>query len=285
VGNNGSMCGAESGAPKHCETVACAQDADNSQIGVVYELLDMDVKEYMRLRGRFVGQRLLSSVRQCSDALNYCHRRCVIHRDLKPQNLLINTTTGQIKIADFGMARKLSGRKGPYTHEVVTLWYRAPDLLLGSCMYEGGVDIWSLGCVAFEMASGKPLFPGDSEIGTLFRIFGTLGTPTEDSWPGVGQLPYFKESFPKWRASSLSSCTRYPTLSTSFMDLVMSMLCYMPQSRPSAKQVLSHMLFHNVQCELKAVVQLIFRNKSKLTAVSLSAQAGDGDDDNVFSKR
>jgi len=259
-------------------------DADLGQIGLMYELVDMDVKEYVKLLGPLVGQRLVSSVRQCLEALNYCHRRCVIHRDLKPQNLLINTGTRQIKIADFGMARKICLPNGPYTREVVTLWYRAPELLLGARMYEASVDIWSVGCIAFEIATGRPLFPGDSEIGTLFKIFKLLGTPTEESWPGVRQLQYFSESFPKWECSNFSVLIkRYPTLPAGFMDLVKSMLIKMPRSRASAKQLLRQMDFHDYQCEINAVVQLIFRGKSKATAVSVSVQ--DDDDDKAFSTR
>jgi len=203
---------------------------------------------------------------------------------LKPQNMLINTTTRQIKIADFGMARKFVSPNGPYTGEVVTLWYRGPELMLGACMYEASADIWSLGCIAFELATGKPLFPGESEIGTLFKIFELLGTPTEESWPGVRQLPYFSESFPKWESSNLSALVkRYPTLPIGFMNLVKSMLNKMPRSRPSAKQLLRHMDFHDFKCEINAVVQLIFGGKWKPTAVLASAQ--DGGVDTVFSSR
>jgi len=259
-------------------------DADLGQIALTYQLVDMDVKEYVKLVGPLVGPRLANSVRQCLEALNYCHRRCVIHRDLKPQNLLINTGARQIKIADFGMARKINLRNGPYTREVVTLWYRGPELLLGARMYEASVDIWSLGCIAFEIATGAPLFPGDSEIGTLFKIFELLGTPTEESWPGVRQLPYFSESFPKWEFSNFSVlCKKYPTLPNGFMDLVKSMLNKMPRSRPSAKQLLRHMDFHDFKCELNAVVQRIFGGKSKPTVVLASVQ--DGDVDTVFSSR
>ena len=78
---------------------------------------------------------------------------------------------GILKIADFGLARAFSVPIRPYTHEVVTLWYRAPELLLGSIEYSTPVDVWSIGCIFVEMATKKPLFPGDSEIDVLYRIF------------------------------------------------------------------------------------------------------------------
>lgn len=100
----------------------------------------------------------------------FCHQRRVLHRDLKPQNLLIDNN-GNLKIADFGLARAFGIPVRAYTHEVVTLWYRAPEVLLGSPRYSCPVDIWSVGCIMAELITKKPLFQGDSEIDQLFRIF------------------------------------------------------------------------------------------------------------------
>lgn len=100
----------------------------------------------------------------------FCHQRRVLHRDLKPQNLLIDNN-GNLKIADFGLARAFGVPVRAYTHEVVTLWYRAPEVLLGSPRYSCPVDIWSVGCIMAELITKKPLFQGDSEIDQLFRIF------------------------------------------------------------------------------------------------------------------
>ena len=93
----------------------------------------------------------------------YCHAHRVMHRDLKPQNLLIDTK-GNIKLADFGLARAFGLPVKTYTHEVVTLWYRAPEILLGQKQYSTPVDIWSIGCIFAEMAQRRALFAGDSEI-------------------------------------------------------------------------------------------------------------------------
>merc|ERR1712166_660790 len=111
-----------------------------------------------------------SSLFQLLRGVAFCHDRRVLHRDLKPQNLLINKE-GELKLADFGLARAFGIPVRSYTHEVVTLWYRAPDVLLGSRKYSTPVDIWSVGCIFAEMANGRPLVAGTSEADQLQRIF------------------------------------------------------------------------------------------------------------------
>lgn len=118
----------------------------------------------------------------------------MLHRDLKPQNLLINKKC-ELKLADFGLARAFGIPVRSYSHEVVTLWYRAPDVLMGSRNYSTSIDIWSIGCILAEMASGRPLFPGSSVKDQLLRIFKILGTPNEETWPGLSLLPQYKVGF------------------------------------------------------------------------------------------
>ncbi|EJW72003.1 cyclin dependent kinase 1, partial [Wuchereria bancrofti] len=125
-----------------------------------------------------------------------------MHRDLKPQNLLVSAE-GIIKLADFGLARAVGVPVRAYTHEIVTLWYRAPEILLGASRYSFGVDIWSVGCIFAEMAARTPLFKGDSEITQLFSIFSIMSTPTEETWHGVSQLANYQEAFPQWKECCL----------------------------------------------------------------------------------
>nr|XP_020858129.1 cyclin-dependent kinase 3 isoform X5 [Phascolarctos cinereus] len=194
---------------------------------LVFEFLSQDLKKYMdSAASTELPLHLVKSyLSQLLQGVNFCHSHRVIHRDLKPQNLLINEL-GAIKLADFGLARAFGVPLRTYTHEVVTLWYRAPEILLGCKFYSTAVDVWSIGCIFAEMVTRRALFPGDSEIDQLFRIFRTLGTPSEATWPGVTQLPDYKGSFPKWTRKSIEEIV--PSLDPEGKDLLMVMLSPTP---------------------------------------------------------
>ncbi len=140
--------------------------------------------------------------------LAYCHARQILHRDLKPQNLLINQK-GELKLADFGLARAKSIPTKTYSNEVVTLWYRPPDVLLGSTDYSTHIDMWGVGCIFYEMTCGKPLFPGTKVDDELYLIFKTLGTPTEQTFPGVTtNSEYLALNLPKFQQLDLSNYSK-----------------------------------------------------------------------------
>ncbi|KAI1291849.1 Cyclin-dependent kinase 1 [Halotydeus destructor] len=217
-----------------------------NRLYLVFEFLSMDLKKYIDSfpEGQSMEPKLIKSyLWQIIDAMVFCHRRRIIHRDLKPQNLLIDSK-GTIKLADFGLARAFGIPVRVYTHEVVTLWYRAPEVLLGGQRYSTPVDIWSIGCIFAEMFTGKPLFHGDSEIDQLFRIFRSLGTPTEEAWPGVTSMPDFKANFPSWKSNVLSSLV--PTMDKQGVDLLSKMLIYDPHRRISGKAALLHPYFDDL---------------------------------------
>ncbi|KAK6485227.1 cyclin-dependent kinase 2-like isoform X5 [Huso huso] len=212
---------------------------------LVFEYLDQDLKKYMD-SSQPVGMPLplvKSYLFQLLQGVSFCHSHRVIHRDLKPQNLLINLA-GAIKLADFGLARAFGVPLRTYTHEVVTLWYRAPEILLGCKYYSTAVDIWSIGCIFAEMVTRRPLFPGDSEIDQLFRIFRMMGTPSEAVWPGVTQLPDYKARFPCWGRQDINKMA--PQLDPIGQDLLLQLLQYDPSRRISAKAAISHEYFQDV---------------------------------------
>ncbi|PGH19257.1 CMGC/CDK/CDC2 protein kinase [Polytolypa hystricis UAMH7299] len=235
--------------------------ADGHKLYLVFEFLDLDLKKYMEAlpvseggRGKALpdgsnldmnrlglGEAMVKKfMAQLVEGVRYCHSHRILHRDLKPQNLLIDRE-GNLKLADFGLARAFGVPLRTYTHEVVTLWYRAPEILLGGRQYSTGVDMWSVGAIFAEMCTRKALFPGDSEIDEIFKIFKILGTPDEHAWPGVTSFPDFKTSFPKWKRGDLRKIV--PGLEPAGIDLLDAMLVYDPAQRISAKQSCNHPYF------------------------------------------
>merc|ERR1719240_1747391 len=183
---------------------------------------------------------------QLVKGVEFLHSSRIIHRDLKPQNLLIDTRL-RLKIADFGLARAFQTPVPKYTHEVVTVWYRPPEILLGSVLYSVPVDVWSMGCIIAEMATGAPLFAGDSEIDTIFKIFQKLGTPTEATWPGISELPDFKPSFPQWRPRGWHATRNTAAqVGPEGIDLLEKLMAYDPKRRISARRALAHAYFADV---------------------------------------
>ena len=163
------------------------------KLTLVFEFLDQDLKKYLDVNEKGLEPAVVKwFLYQLLHGVAYCHYHRVLHRDLKPQNLLINRE-GELKLADFGLARAFGIPVRSYTHEVVTLWYRAPDVLMGSRRYSTPVDIWSIGCIFAEMANGRPLFAGTSDTDQLGRIYQSLGSPNEQVFPGFSDLPKFEE--------------------------------------------------------------------------------------------
>jgi cyclin-dependent kinase 2 len=213
---------------------------------LVFEFLDQDLKQLMNKRKQGLsGFTLKSYLFQMLDGILFCHTHRIIHRDLKPQNLLVSKDGMVIKLADFGLARAFQVPLHTYTHEVVTLWYRAPEILLGDKHYSPAVDIWSVGCIFAEMATKQPLFPGDSEIDELYKIFRILGTPNDQVWPGVTSLTDFAPVFPQWNAQPLATVVN--TLEPLGLELLSKMLCYDPKGRITAKAAMQHAFHEDIR--------------------------------------
>lgn len=225
----------------------------HEKIFMVMDFMEHDLKGLMHaMKQPFSASEVKRIMLDLVDALAYCHEHWVLHRDLKTSNLLMNNK-GMVCICDFGLARKYGDPLKEYTNMVVTLWYRAPELLLGDSIYGPALDVWSLGCIFAELVLMTPLLPGQGEIDQIDKIFKLIGTPSERNWPGSSQLPHMKKfNFKaqpfnnlrdKFKAQLGASFTSAPCLSECGLDLLTKMLALDPKQRISAVEALSHDYF------------------------------------------
>ncbi|GAA0185737.1 hypothetical protein Leryth_008021 [Lithospermum erythrorhizon] len=231
----------------------CVEHIENKSgkpiLYLVFEYLDTDLKKYITSYKKGGNSKSLdpelvrSFLFQLCKGVAHCHSHGVLHRDLKPQNLLVDKEKCILKIADLGLGRAFTVPLKSYTHEIVTLWYRAPEVLLGSTHYSTAVDMWSVGCIFAEMARMQALFPGDSEFQQLLHIFRLLGTPGEEEWPGVTSLRDW-HSYPTWEPQNLAGAV--PSLDPNGVDLLTKMLKYDPADRISAKAAMDHPYFDSL---------------------------------------
>lgn len=232
---------------KH-ENIVALHDVIHTEnkLMLVFEYCDGDLKRYMDThgeRGALPPMTIKSFMYQLLKGVDFCHQNRVLHRDLKPQNLLINSK-GQLKLGDFGLARAFGIPVNTFSNEVVTLWYRAPDVLLGSRTYSTSIDIWSVGCIMAEMYTGRPLFPGTQNEDQILRIFRIMGTPNEVTWPGITQFPEYKSNFHVYERQDLAVIL--PKIDPQGIDLLRRMLQLQPERRISAAEALQHPWFNEL---------------------------------------
>jgi serine/threonine protein kinase len=212
----------------------------NDHLFLVFDYHDYDLKrlilETPHLSESFVKNLMI----QLFNGLKYLHDLEICHRDIKLANLLLNLNDGRLKIADFGSNKKL-GNTGEMTPDQVTLWYRAPEILLGSRNYGVEIDLWSAGCVLAELLTGKPLFDGHSEIEQIDKIFNLLGSPSGLNWPSFDLLPLamtlkIPNSPPKFKQTLKG-------ISDPALDLLQKLVQYEARFRWTPKEVLNHAYF------------------------------------------
>lgn len=214
---------------------------------LVMDFVDHDLKTLLEdITEPFLPSETKTLMLQICSATDYLHSNWILHRDLKTSNILMNNR-GEIKLADFGMARYTGNPAPKLTQLVVTLWYRAPELLLGAEEYGFEIDIWSIGCVFAELITREPVFQGKNEVSQLSEIFNLLGMPSTKTWPDFRTLPNAKALHPlldnKAIQSSKLNATKFPYLTSSGLRLLSSTLALNPDDRPTASDILTHPYF------------------------------------------
>lgn len=207
---------------------------------LVFEFMETDLEAVIRDRNIFLSPGDVKSYLQMTlKGLAFCHKKWVLHRDMKPNNLLIGPN-GQLKLADFGLARLFGSPDRRFTHQVFARWYRAPELLFGTKQYGSGVDVWAAACIFAELLLRRPFLQGSSDIDQLGKIFAAFGTPKPSQWPDMIYLPDYVE-YQYVPAPTLRSL--FPMVSDDTLDLLSKMFTYDPKARISVQQALEHRYF------------------------------------------
>ncbi|OIT19223.1 putative serinethreonine-protein kinase, partial [Nicotiana attenuata] len=216
---------------------------------IVFEYMQSDLTSIIsRPDMRLSEAQIKCYMQQLLAGLQHCHERGILHRDIKGSNLLIDKN-GMLKIADFGLANYFNPEeKRSLTSRVVTLWYRAPELLLGATDYGIGIDLWSAGCLMAEMFAGRPILPGRTEVEQLHKIFKLCGTPTEDYWRKTKLSTTFRPPY-TYRSNKKEAFGHFPVSSWRLLNVLLALD---PANRGSASSALQDEFFRTspLACEL-----------------------------------
>ncbi|XP_016781274.1 MAPK/MAK/MRK overlapping kinase isoform X9 [Pan troglodytes] len=214
-------------------------DRKSGSLALICELMDMNIYELIRGRRYPLSEKkIMHYMYQLCKSLDHIHRNGIFHRDVKPENILIKQDV--LKLGDFGSCRSVYSKQ-PYTEYISTRWYRAPECLLTDGFYTYKMDLWSAGCVFYEIASLQPLFPGVNELDQISKIHDVIGTPAQKTLTKFKQSRAMNFDFPFKKGSGIPLLTT--NLSPQCLSLLHAMVAYDPDERIAAHQALQHPYF------------------------------------------
>lgn len=213
-----------------------------SNVSLVFDFMDTDLEVIIKDNTIILTTANVKSyMSQTLQGLEYLHLNWILHRDLKPNNLLVNVH-GILKIGDFGLAKIYGSPNRINTHQVVTRWYRAPELLFGARQYSTCIDMWAVGCILAELLLRVPFFPGESDLDQLTKIFQVFGNPTEENWPGLKLLTDYMEFKP---SQSVPLKHIFTAAADDLLAVITGLLALNPNSRKNCTEILKLPFFSN----------------------------------------
>lgn len=220
-------------------------DRSTGRLALVMEMLQMSLYDLIKNRRQYLSdERIMNFMYQLLKGLNHAHSRGLFHRDIKPENILLNADD-TLKIADFGSCKGVYSKQ-PFTEYISTRWYRSPECLLTDGYYNYKMDVWSAGCVFFEMSSLYPLFPGSNELDQLHKIHNVLGTPSPELLDRMrSKGAHFDIDFPVKQGIGLEKLL--PNASRDAIDLMSKLLTYDEERRYTMKEALRHPYFSSLR--------------------------------------
>ncbi|OIW17651.1 hypothetical protein TanjilG_29001 [Lupinus angustifolius] len=256
---------------------------ENNEIFFIFEYMDCNLYQLINERQRpFSEEEIRCLMKQILQGLSHMHKKRFFHRDLKPENLLV--TNDVLKIADFGLAREVSSMP-PYTQYVSTRWYRAPEVLLQSPCYTPAVDMWAVGAILAELFTLTPIFPGESEIDQLYKIYRILGTPDLTAFPIGANNFRLLDLVGHEVVQPMMLSDIIPNASLEAIDLITQLLSWDPSRRPDADQSLQHPFFYVstcVPCPFRDPLELQLSSKRAKPNLELNLQDFGPDPDDCF---
>ncbi|XP_059164272.1 MAPK/MAK/MRK overlapping kinase-like isoform X2 [Physella acuta] len=238
--------------PNILELMEVVFDKKSGTLVLVCELMDMNIYELIRGRKEMLTDATVRNfMYQLTKSLDHLHRNGIFHRDVKPENILIKDDL--LKLADFGSCRSIYSKK-PYTEYISTRWYRAPECLLTDGYYGYKMDIWSVGCVFFEILSLHPLFPGSNEVDQIAKIHDVMGTPDPAVLNKLKRSKGMNFNFPPKKGTGIERLLTHAAPEA--IELIYLMCTYDPEERITARQALKHLYFRDIRdAEKRAILQ------------------------------